>query len=166
LVFATDMSKHFVHLNKFVSVFASSIVSDNDESDNEKMPSAKPSDVPVIPENVAILKRMLIKCADVSNPARPLEICKVWAHRIAEEYFSQTDEEKRLGLTVVMPQFDRATCSIPKSQLGFYDYFIHDMFDVWNGYTELPQLSEQIRSNYSYWQNLDRRKSADSHESG
>ena len=32
-----------------------------------------------------------------------------------------------------MPQFDRATCSIPKSQLGFYDYFIHDMFDVWNG---------------------------------
>ena len=45
----------------------------------------------------------------------------------------QTDEEKRLGLPVVMPQFDRATCSIPKSQLGFYDYFIHDMFDVWNG---------------------------------
>ena len=95
------------------------------------MVSAK--DVPVIPENVAILKRMLIKCADVSNPARPVEICKVWAQRIAEEYFSQTDEEKRLGLPVVMPQFDRATCSIPKSQLGFYDYFIHDMFDVWNG---------------------------------
>ena len=95
------------------------------------MISAK--DVPVIPENVAILKRMLIKCADVSNPARPVEICKVWAQRIAEEYFSQTDEEKRLGLPVVMPQFDRATCSIPKSQLGFYDYFIHDMFDVWNG---------------------------------
>jgi len=169
LVLATDMSKHFVHLNKFVSVFGSSIVSDNDGSegynDNEKIPSAK-IDVPVIPENVAILKRMLIKCADVSNPARPLEICKVWAHRIAEEYFSQTDEEKRLGLTVVMPQFDRATCSIPKSQLGFYDYFIHDMFDVWNGYTELPQLSDQIRTNYSYWQNLDRRKSADSHESG
>ena len=48
-------------------------------------------------------------------------------------YFFQTDEEKRLGLPVVMPQFDRTTCSIPKSQLGFYDYFIHDMFDVWNG---------------------------------
>ena len=47
--------------------------------------------------------------------------------------YLQTEEEKRLGLPVVMPQFDRATCSIPKSQLGFYDYFIHDMFDVWNG---------------------------------
>ena len=37
---------------------------------------------------------MLIKCADVSNPARPLEHCKVWAERIAEEYFAQTDDEK------------------------------------------------------------------------
>ncbi len=32
-----------------------------------------------------------------------------------------------------MPQFDRTTCSIPKSQIGFYDYFIFDMFDMWNG---------------------------------
>jgi high affinity cAMP-specific and IBMX-insensitive 3',5'-cyclic phosphodiesterase 8 len=38
---------------------------------------------------MAILKRMIIKCADVSNPARPLDICKEWAVRIAEEYFTQ-----------------------------------------------------------------------------
>lgn len=56
-------------------------------SDEAKPVSSK--DVPNSPENVAILKRMLIKCADVSNPARPLEICKIWAYRIAEEYFSQ-----------------------------------------------------------------------------
>ena len=43
------------------------------------------------PENMAILKRMIIKCADVSNPARPLEICKEWAVRIAEEYFTQVN---------------------------------------------------------------------------
>lgn len=171
LVLATDMSKHFVHLNKFVSVFTNSIVSDSEDvspvsesSSNTLKPINVAKDIPISPENVAILKRMLIKCADVSNPARTLETCKLWAFRVIEEYFSQTDEEKRLGLPVVMPQFDRATCSIPKSQLGFYDYFIHDMFDVWNGFTELPQLSEQIRSNYSYWQQaaaseLDRRKS-------
>lgn len=45
--------------------------------------------VPNTPENVAILKRMMIKCADVSNPARPLKICREWALRIAEEYFTQ-----------------------------------------------------------------------------
>lgn len=32
-----------------------------------------------------------------------------------------------------MPQFDRQTCSIPKSQIGFTDYFVSDMFDAWDG---------------------------------
>ena len=91
---------------------------------------------------------MLIKCADVSNPARPLHICKVWAHRIAEEYFSQTDEEKEKGLPVVMPQFDRTTCSIPKSQIGFYDFFINDMFDIWSG------KKEQYRMLFGPWKTM------------
>lgn len=101
---------------------------------------------------------MLIKCADISNPCRPLELCIEWAGRISEEYFAQvirldrvvllvfqgrtyitlsslgqTDEEKRQGLPVVMPVFDRNTCSIPKSQISFIDYFITDMFDAWDG---------------------------------
>lgn len=45
----------------------------------------------------------------------------------------QTDEEKRQGLPVVMPVFDRNTCSVPKSQISFIDYFINDMFDAWDG---------------------------------
>lgn len=34
---------------------------------------------------------------------------------------------------MVMPVFDRNTCSIPKSQISFIDYFITDMFDAWDG---------------------------------
>lgn len=45
----------------------------------------------------------------------------------------QTDEEKQQDLPVVMPVFDRNTCSIPKSQISFIDYFITDMFDAWDG---------------------------------
>lgn len=41
------------------------------------------------PENRTLMKRMLIKCADVCNPCRPLEQCIEWAARISEEYFSQ-----------------------------------------------------------------------------
>jgi hypothetical protein len=47
------------------------------------------ADISSSPENMTTVKRMLIKCADVSNPARPLHICRQWAYRIAEEYFSQ-----------------------------------------------------------------------------
>lgn len=52
----------------------------------------------------------------------------------------QTDEEKRQGLPVVMPVFDRNTCSIPKSQISFIDYFITDMFDAWDGKTAVAHM--------------------------
>lgn len=124
------------------------------------------------PENRLLIKRMLIKCADVANPCRPLELCIEWAGRISEEYFAQvwgqllavsksdhiycdlavtfvrvlvfvpqTDEEKRQGLPVVMPVFDRNTCSVPKSQISFIDYFITDMFDAWDGKNHVLSLS-------------------------
>jgi high affinity cAMP-specific and IBMX-insensitive 3',5'-cyclic phosphodiesterase 8 len=114
-------------------------------------------------ENVVLVKRMMIKCADVSNPVRPLHLCKEWGYRIAEEYFRQvitsifpvsvppifvcsslmsfflflvqTEEEKNQGLPIVMPLFDRKTCSIPKAQIGFIDFFITDMFEAFDGKT-------------------------------
>jgi len=45
--------------------------------------------MPTSAEEVNLVKRMLIKCADVSNPTRPLKMCVEWAKRIAEEYFNQ-----------------------------------------------------------------------------
>jgi len=67
------------------------VTAQGDPSSNPTDPSdVELSDMPpATPENVAILRRMLIKCADVSNPARPLATCKEWAFRIAEEYFAQ-----------------------------------------------------------------------------
>lgn len=38
-----------------------------------------------------------------------------------------------MKLPVVMPMFDRQTCSIPKSQIGFVDYIITDMIEAWSG---------------------------------
>ena len=48
----------------------------------------------------------------------------IWEKRrrhnpIQNHVLLQTAEEKAKGLPVVMPQFDRLTCSIPKSQIGF-----------------------------------------------
>jgi high affinity cAMP-specific and IBMX-insensitive 3',5'-cyclic phosphodiesterase 8 len=144
VVLATDMSKHFVHVNKFCTTFRG--VDHTEAALNERADLT-----PEGPEVQTILRRMLIKCADVSNPSRPLEHCRVWAERIAEEYFAQTDDEKAQGLPVVMPQFDRSTCSIPKSQIGFYDFFIHDMFEAWNEYANCPELIENIGENYQFW---------------
>lgn len=150
MILATEMTKHFEHLAKFVNVFCprSSIGSDMDQPDDYNMPLLSP-------ENTTLVKRMMIKCADVSNPTRPLRICVEWARRIAEEYFQQTDDEKMRGLPVVMPMFDRATCSIPKSQIGFVDYIINDMFEAWNAFIDMPELLTYMRQNYIRWKEFD-----------
>ncbi|KAF4071782.1 hypothetical protein AMELA_G00266670 [Ameiurus melas] len=136
MVLATEMTKHFEHSN-----------SDDDVKG-----------ILTVAENRMLVKRMLIKCADISNPCRPLQLCVEWAGRISEEYFAQTDEEKRQGLPVVMPVFDRNTCSIPKSQISFIDYFITDMFDAWDAFADLPNLMQHLDNNFKYWKGLDERK--------
>ncbi|CAB0029933.1 unnamed protein product [Trichogramma brassicae] len=47
----------------------------------------------VLPENMTLTKRMIIKCADVSNPTRPFRLYFEWSRRIAEEYFNQVSME-------------------------------------------------------------------------
>ncbi|XP_029371042.1 high affinity cAMP-specific and IBMX-insensitive 3',5'-cyclic phosphodiesterase 8B isoform X1 [Echeneis naucrates] len=156
MVLATEMTRHFEHVSKFVNsinkpmaaIEETSTTSVNSDSDSQ-------ANIRNSPENRLLIKRMLIKCADVANPCRPLELCIEWAGRISEEYFAQTDEEKRQGLPVVMPVFDRNTCSVPKSQISFIDYFITDMFDAWDAFASLPGLMEHLSDNYKYWKSLD-----------
>jgi len=147
MILATEMTKHFEHLAKFVNVF--SIKKEDDSPDGGR--SSPDIGLLTAPENITLIKRMLIKCADVSNPTRPVKMCVEWAVRIAEEYFNQTDEEKANHLPVVMPLFDRATCSIPKSQIGFMDFIIKDMFETWEAFIEMPELLQNMEHNYKFW---------------
>ncbi|KAI4467368.1 cyclic nucleotide phosphodiesterase [Holotrichia oblita] len=150
MILATEMTKHFEHLAKFVNVFSvkSSLSIEHEETQGDYVPIA-------LPENVLLVKRMMIKCADVSNPTRPLRLCVEWARRITEEYFQQTDEEKAKGLPVLMPMFDRTTCSIPKAQIGFVDFIINDMVEAWNGFIDFPELVTFMRQNYLKWKEYD-----------
>uniref|UniRef100_A0A8C8DKH2 Phosphodiesterase n=1 Tax=Oryzias sinensis TaxID=183150 RepID=A0A8C8DKH2_9TELE len=154
MVLATEMTKHFEHVNKFVNSINKPLAAL--EENGVRRESVK--SILTSPENRILVKRMLIKCADISNPCRPQELCIEWAGRISEEYFAQTDEEKRQGLPVVMPVFDRNTCSIPKSQISFIDYFITDMFDAWDAFADLPNLMQHLDNNFKYWKGLDERK--------
>ncbi|XP_028827358.1 high affinity cAMP-specific and IBMX-insensitive 3',5'-cyclic phosphodiesterase 8B isoform X3 [Denticeps clupeoides] len=159
MVLATEMTRHFEHVNKFVNSINKPMAAiDESSSNSEGSETEGPASFRNSPENRLLIKRMMIKCADVANPCRPLELCIEWAGRISEEYFAQTDEEKRQGLPVVMPVFDRNTCSVPKSQISFIDYFITDMFDAWDAFASLPGLMEHLAENYKYWKSLDEMK--------
>ncbi|XP_077119776.1 high affinity cAMP-specific and IBMX-insensitive 3',5'-cyclic phosphodiesterase 8A-like isoform X6 [Ranitomeya variabilis] len=157
MVLATEMTKHFEHVNKFVNSINKPLAA-LEENGGSISEDDSVKNILTSPENRILIKRMLIKCADISNPCRALEQCIEWAGRISEEYFAQTDEEKRQGLPVVMPVFDRNTCSIPKSQISFVDYFITDMFDAWDAFADLPNLMQHLDSNFKYWKSLDERQ--------
>ncbi|XP_032227303.1 high affinity cAMP-specific and IBMX-insensitive 3',5'-cyclic phosphodiesterase 8A isoform X2 [Nematostella vectensis] len=157
MVMATEMTRHFEHLSKFVNSINKRRSSSMDEvhsvHSGRGTPDSNTSTSTALntPENRTLIKRMLIKCADIANPARPRYLCKEWAYRIAEEYFSQTDEEKRRGLPVVMPVFDRATCNVPRSQVWFIDYFVSDLYDAWDAFAYVPETIRHLTDNYDYW---------------
>ncbi|XP_054550683.1 high affinity cAMP-specific and IBMX-insensitive 3',5'-cyclic phosphodiesterase 8A [Talpa occidentalis] len=154
MVLATEMTRHFEHVSKFVNSINKPLAALEKDGDTREGQEAVTAMLRT-PENRALVRRMLIKCADVANPCRPLEQCVEWAARISEEYFAQTDEEKLRGLPVVMPVFDRSTCSIPRSQISFIDYFITDMFDAWDAFVDLPDLMRHLDHNFKYWKRLD-----------
>ncbi|OPJ90497.1 high affinity cAMP-specific and IBMX-insensitive 3',5'-cyclic phosphodiesterase 8B isoform A [Patagioenas fasciata monilis] len=158
MVLATEMTKHFEHVNRFVNSINKPMASEETSSHNDSSDCERTANIKNSADNQTLIKRMMIKCADVANPCRPLELCIEWAGRISEEYFEQTEEEKRKGLPVVMPVFDRNTCSIPKSQISFIDYFITDMFDAWDAFAHLPVLMQHLANNYKYWKTLDELK--------
>ncbi|KAJ1486439.1 hypothetical protein T484DRAFT_1576213, partial [Baffinella frigidus] len=66
---------------------------------------------------------VLLKCADISNPAKRLPIACRWALRVTDEFFMQGDEEKKRGF-VVSPNCDRATKTRVEVQKGFIDFVI------------------------------------------
>ncbi|CAH2042544.1 unnamed protein product, partial [Iphiclides podalirius] len=155
MILATEMTKHFEHLAKFVNVFYAKAGGSKEDGMQTDEPLSLDTTALSQPENVILVKRMMIKCADVSNASRPQKFAFEWARRIAEEYFLQTDEEKARELPVVMPMFDRATCSVPRSQIGFIDYIIIDMMEAWAAFIDMPELVNHARNNHTRWRELD-----------
>ena len=133
MVLATEMSQHKVHVTNFTNAWKNFINQINSSEGKNNGELLKISESFKTPENVEYVKRMLIKCADVSNPARPLKSAVTWAERITEEFFSQTDEEIERNLPVTMPMYNRSTCSLPATQIGFYDFFVTELYNIWHG---------------------------------
>lgn len=54
-------------------------------------------------------------------------------------------------MPIVMPMFDRTTCSISKSQIGFIEFIIQDMMHAWDGFIDMPELVQYMQYNYTQW---------------
>uniref|UniRef100_A0A1I8IQK5 Phosphodiesterase n=1 Tax=Macrostomum lignano TaxID=282301 RepID=A0A1I8IQK5_9PLAT len=75
------------------------------------------------------LKMVLIKCCDISNEVRPMEVSEPWVDCLLEEYFNQSDREKIEGLPVA-PFMDREKVTKPTAQIGFIRFVLIPMFEA------------------------------------
>lgn len=66
---------------------------------------------------------------DISNAARPWEICKKWSDMIVEEFFLQGEQEKRMGIPI-SPSMDRETTSPAKIGIQFNDLIARPYFEA------------------------------------
>lgn len=75
------------------------------------------------------LSMILIKVADISNEARPMEVAEPWLDRLLQEFFKQSDAEKLEGLPVT-PFMDRDKVTKPSSQVSFIGLVLLPLFEA------------------------------------
>jgi hypothetical protein len=97
---------------------------------------------------------MIIKCSDVSHPARLLPQPMRWSDLITTEFFAQGDEEARLGMPK-SPLCDRASADLPKGQLGFIQFVVRPAMKMLTDWLGAAHITKQMDDNEAYW----RRKS-------
>jgi len=108
-VLTTDMTKHFSELGHLTTR-----VSDEDFNPAESATKE-------------LFIKFMFHLADISNPSKPWELCRLWTDLLFVEFFAQGDLEK-LNSFPVSQFFDRNTTNIAKSQIGFIDFIVKPSF--------------------------------------
>ncbi|KAF5406430.1 Phosphodiesterase, partial [Paragonimus heterotremus] len=119
MVLATDMSKHMSLLADLKTMV-----------ETKKVAGSGILTLDNYSDRMQILQNM-IHCADLSNPAKPLNLYRKWNARIMEEHFRQGDRERERGIDL-SPMCDRTTASIEKTQVSFIDYIVHPLWETWS----------------------------------
>ena len=135
-VLTTDMTKHFVELGTISSRM-------HDEDFN--IAEAKDKELFI---------KFMFHLADISNPTKPFNLCRLWCDLLFVEFFAQGDLEKEHRFPVSQ-FFDRTTTSIARSQIGFIDFIIKPSFaPVIKVFPDLAHLDQACELNKTHWKAL------------
>ncbi|ALC49265.1 Pde9 [Drosophila busckii] len=91
--------------------------------------------------HINLLCMILIKVADISNEARPMDVAEPWLDRLLQEFFAQSAAEKSEGLPVT-PFMDPDKVSKPGSQVRFIGLVLLPLFEALGEL--VPELTELI----------------------
>ncbi|XP_063983222.1 uncharacterized protein LOC135165656 isoform X4 [Diachasmimorpha longicaudata] len=145
LILATDITRQQEFLTRFRTYL------DTNSLDMERA------------EDRHFILQISLKCADISNPCRPWDISRKWAYKVCEEFFRQGDYERQLNLPVT-PLCDRSSISIPKIQVGFFEFVVTPLYEEWNrflGEGLSITLMSHLLVNGKRWEGLITQENAD-----
>ncbi|KAJ6119257.1 hypothetical protein N7523_003537 [Penicillium sp. IBT 18751x] len=146
-ILATDMGVH----QKFMQRMGS--LQERYHDSQKSVEHWKPQDVELYK---TLLCGLLIKCADISNVARPWAIAEKWTRILQEEFANQGEMEKEVGMETALfggpPELGNMY-KLATGQIGFMSIFALPLFE---GVTDLlPQLQftvDHMRRNQAQWQ--------------
>jgi hypothetical protein len=132
-VLTTDMTKHFVELGQVTARVG-------DEDFN-----------PVESKDKELFIKFMFHLADISNPTKPYDLCKLWCDLLFIEFFAQGDMEKQFGFDVSQ-FYDRETTNVAKCQIGFIDFIVKPAFGaVIKVFPKLAHLEQNLEDNKAQW---------------
>ncbi|KAE8376721.1 hypothetical protein BDV26DRAFT_230333 [Aspergillus bertholletiae] len=148
-ILATDMGVH----QKFMERLGS--LQEKYYENGRTVDGWKPQDLDMYK---TLLCGLLIKCADISNVARPWDVAEKWTKILQEEFANQGEMEKEVGMETALfggpPELGNVY-KLATGQIGFMSIFALPLFE---GVTDiLPDMRftvEHIRNNQSRWHHL------------
>lgn len=106
------------------------------------------------PDTKLLIMENILHSADVSNPCRSWEVSYAWAMCVLEEFFSQGDQEKMLGVPVQMLN-DREKVNRPNSQIGFLEFLIAPFFAAQiRLFHNLHEYGDHLAHNIVKWEDM------------
>ena len=126
LVLATDPAGH----GDMVQTILAGVANDNADADGKAKGGAYWDRTD--PSSRALLSRLIIHAADISNPASPdFAVARDWCQRISEEFRGQARAERAEGLPVTAFMDGLADeYQVARQQLGFYEYMALPLYRV------------------------------------
>ncbi|KAJ1467604.1 hypothetical protein T484DRAFT_1858293 [Baffinella frigidus] len=82
---------------------------------------------PAVEMDKQLAMELMVKCADVSNVIKPVEVARRWTLRVTDEFFDQGDAERCMGMEV-SPNCDRFATSRVALQTAFIDCLAAPLF--------------------------------------
>lgn len=143
-ILMTDMKQHFSLLGELKGMISNDGRETGLSFDEGKEEEAK-----------ALITKVILHSADLSNPTRPWELTLSWGRLVGEEFESQVFKETELGISVSTFMHCETEEERANNEIGFIKGLIVPWWDtVSSAFSDLGFINSNISKNITHYQEL------------